>query len=109
MEWHERYITIRQTGGKMYPIIVGSEPFKILCDCTMGCKRCGREFGGSHLPDEVNLKMRDLHTALLDIRHLAENAENIEKIKLLTESAISYYDAASKRLRNPPKYKLVFR
>lgn len=90
-----------------YPIVVNDENNHIMCDCTNGCKRCGREFGGTALPDEVNHRMRDLHESLLDMKYLADNNANFEHIRLMVTSALSHYDAASKRLRNPPKYKLV--
>jgi len=90
-----------------YIIVNSPQEFEILCDCTNGCKKCGREFGGTAVPDQVNIVMGELHKALTDMQYLAKDAENIEKIRLLIDSSLSFYDKASNRLRNPPKYKLV--
>jgi hypothetical protein len=91
----------------MYNIVERPSGFHIMCDCTNGCKKCSREFGGSAVPDEVNVAMNEMKKTLLDIQHIASSGGNIEQISLLAAGALSYYDAASTRLRNPPKYKLV--
>ena len=90
-----------------YIIVNRPQEFEIWCDCTNGCKKCSREFGGNAVPDQVNIAMSQLHKDLVDMQHLARDSANIEKIRLLIESSLSFYEAASNLLRNPPKYKLV--
>lgn len=90
----------------MYDIIV-DDSFKILCDCTVGCKKCGRDFGGIGLPDEVKIYMTSLKEELDKIKNITDSVGDIEKIKPAIDEAILLYEKSNNRLRHPPKYRLV--